>query len=139
MSQQHLEFEEEFRDGPPPAAPYQAGYAGPPPAPSYPTGYTNSPPLTYTVDVPPGQAYINSPGQKLLVHDIHANSVPGVGARLALSILSLIFTFVTFIVALGVIAASRFDLFPMAPIAIFFALIFAVVVIVINIIFSHRH
>lgn len=133
MSQQHLQFEEEFRDGPPPTASYQAGYTAPQPA----SGYTPPQPVAY--NVPPSQSYVNVPGQKLLVHDLNASRTPGVGARLALSILSLIFTFVMFIVALGIVAGSRFNPFPVIPLAVFFALIFAGVVIILNVIFNRGH
>lgn len=126
MSQQHAQFEEQFRDGPQPA-------------PSYQDGYTSPQPVSYTVNVPPPmQAYVNVPGQKLLTYDLQSGRTPGVGARLALAIVSLVFTFIMFIVALGVSAASRFD-FPISPVAIFFALIFAVIVIIINLIFNRRH
>jgi hypothetical protein len=133
MSQQHLQFEEEFRDGPPSAASYQAGYAGPQ------ISSANPQPVAYPANVPLSQSYVNIPGQKLLVHDLNANHAPGVGARLALSILSLIFTFFMFLVTLGIIAGTRFNPSPVAPVAIFFALIFAVMVIIINVIFNRRH
>lgn len=125
MSQQHAQFEEQFRDGPQPAPSYQEGYSSPQP-------------VSYTVNVPPpGQAYV--PGQKLLAYDLQIGRAPGVGARLALAIVSLVFTFLMFMVTLITVAASRFDLFPTAPLAVSFALIFAVMVIIINLIFNRRH
>lgn len=139
MSQQQSQFEEEFRDGPPPAAAYQAGYTGPQPAPSYQPAYTGPQPVAYTANIPPSQAYINLPGQKLLVHDLNAGRAPGTGQRLALAILSLIFTFIMFLVALAIAASSYYNPFPIIPLAVFFALIFAVLVIVINVIFNRRH
>lgn len=123
MSQQHAQFEEQFRDGPQPAPVYQDGYTGPQP-------------VSYTVNVPPVQTYV--PGQKLLAYDLQSGRAPGPGARLALAIISLIFTFIMFVTALGISAASSFD-FPLSPVAIFFALLFAVMVIIINLIFNRRH
>ena len=126
MSQQHAQFEEQFRDGPQPAPSYQDGYASPQP-------------VSYTVNVPPPvQAYVSVPGQKLLAPDLYSGRAPGPGARLALAIVSLIFTFIMFIVALAISAASNFYT-PLSPVAIFFALIFAVMVIIINLIFNRRH
>lgn len=125
MSQQHAQFEEQFRDGPEPV-------------PSYQEGYTSPQPVSYTVNVPPpAQAYVNVPGQKLLTQDLYGRA-PSTGARLALAIVSLVFTFIMFMVALGVIAASNFYS-PLSPLAILFALIFAVMVIIINLIFNRRH
>ncbi len=137
MSQQHAQFEEEFRDGPQPA--YHSGYSGPQPTPDYQPGYSMPQPASYTASVPPNQSYVNVPGQKLLAYDLSSGRAPGVGARLALSILSLIFTFIMFIVALAIVGSSRFDPFPMIPLTIVFALIFAGVVLIINLIFSRRH
>lgn len=135
MSQQHAQFEEEFRDGPQTASPYHSGYSGPQPA----VDYQPAPQSGYTASVPPAQSYVNVPGQKLLAYDLSTGHTPGVGARLALSILSLIFTFIMFTVALVVVGVSRSDPFPMIPLAIFFALIFAGVVLIINLIFNRRH
>lgn len=135
MSQQHAQFEEEFRDGPQATPLYHSGYSGPQPA----VDDQPAPQSGYTASVPPTQSYVNVPGQKLLAYDLSSEHAPGVGARLALSILSLIFTFVMFIVALAIVSGSRFDPFPMIPLAIFFALIFAGVVLIINLIFNRRH
>jgi hypothetical protein len=126
MSQQHAQFEEQFRDGPQPAPSYQEGYTGPQPT-------------SYTVNVPPVQTYVNVPGQKLLAYELQSGRTPGVGARLALAIVSLVFTFLMFMVTLIVVAATRFDLFPIAPLAVSFSLIFAIMVIIINLIFNRRH
>ncbi len=139
MSQQHTQFEEEFRDGPPPATSYQAGYTNPQPAASYQPSYTNPQPVAYPTNVPPSQSYVNLPGQKLLMHDLNTGHAPGFGARLALSIISLVFTFLMFIIALIVVASTRDHPLPAVPLAIFFALIFAVVVIIINVIFNRKH
>ena len=136
MSQQHAQFEEEFRDGP---QSYQPGYTGPQPSADYHSGYNAPQPSTYTASVPPAQSYVNVPGQKLLAYDMSSGRAPGVGARLALAIVSLVLTFVTFIVTLAIVAASRFDFFPVIPLAVFFALIFAGVVLIINILFNRRH
>ena len=125
MSQQHAQFEGEFRDGPQPAPSYQEGYSGPQP-------------VSYTVNVPPVQTYVNMPGQKLLAFDPQSGRAPGPGARLALAIVSLVFTFIMFIVALVIIGTSNFYT-PLSPLAILFALIFAAIVLIINLIFNRRH
>lgn len=125
MSQQHSQFEEQFRDGPQPAPSYQEGYTGPQP-------------VSYTVNVPPpGQTYV--PGQKLLAYELRSGGTPGIGARLALAIVSLVFTFLMFMVTLIVVAVTRFDPFPTAPLAISFSLIFAAMIIILNLIFNRRH
>jgi hypothetical protein len=123
MSQQHAQFEGEFRDGPQPTPSYQEGYSGPQP-------------VSYTVNVPPVQTYV--PGQKLLAYDLQSGRAPGPGARLALAIVSLVFTFIMFIVALVIIGTSNFYT-PLSPLAILFALIFAAIVLIINLIFNRRH
>lgn len=120
MSQQHAQFEEEFRDGPP----------------SYQSGYTGPQPVSYTVNVPPLQSYTNLPGQKLLVPDLNTGRAPSPGQRLALAIVSLVFVFVIFMIAVGVSAATSY---PVAGVAIIFALVFTVFTIIINLIFSRRH
>ncbi|HEY1351923.1 MAG TPA: hypothetical protein VGF67_20070 [Ktedonobacteraceae bacterium] len=121
MSQQHTRFEEEFRDGPPPAG-YQAVAAGGQPMPG-----------------PAFQTYTALAGQKLEVPLQDTEKTPGPGQRLALAIVSLVFVFLTFMVTLGVVAAVRDDLFPLAPLAVAFALIFAVVTLLLNILFSRKH
>jgi hypothetical protein len=125
MSQQHTQFEEEFRDGPPSGS-YQAGYTGPQP-------------VSYTVNVPPLQTYTSMAGQKLVVPVETSGKGPSAGQRLALAIVSLVFVFMTFMITLGVVAAVRDNLFPIAPLAISFALIFAVVTLILNVLFSRRH
>lgn len=126
MSQQHAQFEEEFRDGPPSAS-YQAGYTGPQP-------------ISYTVNVPPLQSYTSLPGQKLVIPDATAGGRgPSPGQRLALAIVSLVFVFITFMITLGVVAAYRESPFPVAPLSVSFAFIFALITLVLNVLFSRRN
>lgn len=126
MSQQHAQFEEEFRDGPPPSVSYESGYTGP-----QPVSYTTSAP-------PPVQSYVLAPGQKLLVQEPHERP-NSTGARLALAIVSLIFLFITYMIALAVTIAERHEPSTATSLSIFFALIFSVVTIIINIIFNRKH
>jgi hypothetical protein len=121
MSQQHTRFEEEFRDGPPPA------------------GYQAVAPGSQPVHMPALQTYAALAGQKLVAAQQDAGKAPGPGQRLALAIVSLVFVFLTFMVTLGVVAAVRDDLFPLAPLAVAFALIFAVVTLLLNVLFSRKH
>jgi len=116
MSQQHTRFEEEFRQTPPSAS-FQSDASG-------------SPSL---------QAYSALAGQKLVIPQADAGQAPGPGQRLALAIVSLVFVFLTFMITLIVVAIVRNDLFPIAPLAISFALIFAVVTLLLNILFNRRH
>lgn len=121
MSQQHTQFEEEFRDGPPPTAPYQSGYTG-----------TQSAAYN-TVSAPSaGQPHMSMPGQKLLAYDLHTGRAPNAGQRLALAIVSIVFVFVMFLIALITVAAT-------ASLVIFFAVIFTIVVVILNVIFNRRH
>lgn len=121
MSQQ--QFEEEFRDGPPS---YQGGYTGPQPQ-----------PISYTVNVPPPQSYASMSGQKLLIQDLNPGRGPGSGQRLALAIVSLIFVFIIFIIAVAVAGSAH--AYPVAGVAIIFALVFAIFAVIINLIFNRRH
>lgn len=124
MSQQHAQFEEEFRDGPQPHVSYQDNYSEPQP-------------VAYSVPVPPPQMYVNMSGQKLLVPVQQIQrSGNNVGARLALAIVSIVFVFIMFVIA---VATSGMDYSPVAATAFIFALIFAVVVVILNIVFNHKH
>jgi hypothetical protein len=116
MSQQHTRFEEEFRHTPPSAS-FQPDTSG-----------SSS-----------QQAYSALAGQKLIVSQMDAGWAPGPGQRLALAIVSLAFVFLTFMVALIVVAIVHNDLFPIAPLAISFALIFAIVTLLLNILFNRKH
>ena len=130
MSQQHSQFEEEFRDGPQPGTSYQGQ-----------GGYTGPQPVSYTVNVPPLYSQVGMPGQKLLVQDLSNGRSPSAGQRLALAIVSLLSVFVAFIITLGIVAAFSQEggFSPITPLAVFFALIFAVVVLILNLIFNRRH
>lgn len=120
MSEQRTHFEEEFRDGPPATA-YQAG------SPAAPSLHLSARP-TYTALA----------GQKLVLPETGDGQAPGPGQRLALAIVSLVFVFLTFTITLGVVAAVHNDLFPIAPLAVSFALVFAVVVLLLNVLFSWK-
>jgi hypothetical protein len=128
MSQQHTQFEEKFRDGPQPTPSYEGGYSGPQP-------------VSYTAPVPPPlQSYGHVPGQKLLIQDVHSGKAPSPGQRLALAIVSLGFVFLLFIVTIGIAAAApQAYFFPVIPIAFVFSLVFAVVALILNLIFNRGH
>lgn len=119
MSQQHAQFEEEFRDGPPPTASYQSGYTG--------------------SQLVVGQSHMSVPGQKLLAYDLHTGRAPSAGQRLALAIVSLVFVFIMFLIALITIAVTAPNPLPYVPFVIFFVVIFAMMVIILNVIFNRRH
>ena len=125
MSQQHAQFEEEFRDGPRPQ-----------PHVSYQDNYSEPQPVMYSTPVPPPQMYVNMAGQKLLVpvQPIQQSS-NNTGARLALAIVSIFFVFIMFMIA---VAMSGMMYSPVAPTAIAFALLFAIVVVIINVVFNRR-
>lgn len=124
MSQQHAQFEE-FHDGPQPTSTYQDGYTGPQP-------------VSYTVNVPPVPTYMAMPAQKLVMPDVQGGRAPGPGQRLALAILSLIFVGLAFLIALGIAAANWGNPYPIMPVAIFFALVFAIFALALNLIFNRR-
>lgn len=125
MSQQHSQFfEEEFRDGPPSPASYQDSYASPPPAP-------------YTVNVSPqGQSYATVPGQKLFVHDLNSGQTNSTGARLALAIVSLVFVFIIYVIALFVYISIPSSVG--SGMAVLFALAFSLMTLLINLIFNRK-
>lgn len=126
MSQQHAQFEE-FHDGPQPTSTYQ-------------DGYTSPQPVSYTANVPPAPTYVAVPGQKLIVQDTYGRGLSA-GQRLALAIVSVVFTFVMFIVTLAIATAGATGahLFTVVPIALIFALGFAVVVVFLNLIFNRKN
>ena len=126
MSQQ-AQFEEEFRDGPPLSS-YQGGYTGP-----QPVAYT--PPV-----LPPSQSYAHMPGQKLQVHDMRNGQAPSVGARLALAIVSMIFVFVMYMITLVFEGSVHYwdNSFMLSSLAVFFALLFTGVVVLLNILFNRK-
>ena len=126
MSQQHAQYEE-FHDGPQPTSTYQDGYSGPQP-------------VSYTVNVPPAPTYVPVQGQKLIVQDTYGRGLSA-GQRLALAIVSVVFTFVMFIVTLtiAVTGATGAHLFTVVPIALVFALGFAIVVVFLNLIFNRKN
>jgi hypothetical protein len=123
MSQQHAQYEEEFRDGPMPEVPYQAGYTGPHP-------------VSYTVNVPPLPSYMSMPAQKLVAPGPRSEGKAGVVARLLLAIVSIIFVFIMFLIAIALHGRDGFA--SNDPVVYLFALIFAVVVVSINFIFNRR-
>lgn len=115
MSQQHTRFEEAFHQTSP-STPFQSDAS----------------------DSASRQAYSMLAGQKLVIPQ-EEGQAPGPGQRLALAIISLVFVFLTFMITLLVVAIVRNDLFPIAPLAISFALIFAVVTLLLNILFNRKH
>jgi hypothetical protein len=114
MSQQHEQFEEVFRDGPPsqPISSYQAGYP-----------YQES--VSSTRDEPSFQAYRYEPGQKLLDRAPRANR----SARLFLGILSLLFVLVLYAIPFINVEASS---------ELIIAIVFSMVVLLINVIFHYK-
>jgi len=126
MSQQHAQYEE-FHDGPQPTSTYQDGYSGPQP-------------VSYTMNVPPAPTYVAVPGQKLIAQDVYGRGLSA-GQRLGLAIVSVVFTFAMFIVtlAIAVAGATGEHLFTVVPIALVFALGFAIVVVFLNLIFNRKN
>lgn len=126
MPQQHVQFEEEFRNGPQPHVSYQ-----------------DAPSASYTAPVPPSmQSYASRPDQPPLAHSQNAAEPRsgGYGARATLAIFSLFFIFAMFIVA-QIMANMEtnpgpFQSTPDTPYV--FAGIFAVIVLLINLIVNRR-
>lgn len=82
------------------------------------------------------QPYTAQAGHKLVAGD--QGREPSAGQRLALAIVSLVFVFVIFLAALGMVAAMQDNLFPIAPLAVAFALIFALVALLLNVLFGRQ-
>jgi len=128
MSQQHAQFEEEFRDGARVYAPHQGSYE-------------ETPSVSYTVPVPPPvqQPYMSMPGQKLQAPVQNTRQAgSGIGARVFLAIVSMILVMAMFLVAL--VISRLYD--PVNNItgvlSVLFAFVFAVIVIIINLIVNIR-
>lgn len=128
MSQQHAQFEEEFRDGPQPHISYHENYIDQPSAP-------------YTTPVPPAQRYpsqtpnhvpLQTPVLLTPVQPMNKQAGTGIGARVFLAIVSMLFVFGMFVVALAMstvrVAGSVFAL------AVIFAFVFALIVFLINLV-----
>lgn len=124
MSQQHAQFEE-FHDGPQPTSTYQEGYTSPQP-------------VSYTVNVPPVPTYVAMPAQKLVMPTMQ-NRGPSAGQRLALAIVSLVFVGLAFLIALGISAANWGESFYIVPVSVFFALVFAIFALILNLIFNRKN
>lgn len=113
---QDMQFEEEFRDGPRPTSSYQAGYTNP---------------HSYSVNVS---------GQPLLRNAQPSGQDNSIGARLALAIISLVLVFGMFLAAIFIAFFSYYRLSTFfSMIAIFIALVFSGVVLLINLIFNRKH
>ncbi|HVU69477.1 MAG TPA: hypothetical protein VHD63_20250 [Ktedonobacteraceae bacterium] len=128
MSQQHAQFEEEFRDGPQPHMTYQEHH--------------DAPSVTYTAPVPPVPpplSYMGVPAQKLQA-PVQQNKQggTGIGVRVVLAIFSLFFVFTMFIVSLVIASNNNPVQSVLGVLAILFALGFAVVVLLINLIVNLR-
>lgn len=115
MSQQHAQFEEEAHEEPQ--------------FPSYQAGYLNSPSAPFTPEGQPFQSYESMPGQKLLDHEPQANKSDPLRVRLPLMIISMGMVFVLFLIAMA---------HPLSFATIFFLLLFTVIMVVFNIVFSWR-
>ena len=125
MSQQHAQFEEEFRDGPQPHVTYQEHH--------------ETPSVTYTAPVPPPLSYMGVPAQKLQA-PVQQNKQggTGIGVRVVLAIFSLFFVFTMFIVSLAIASENNPVHSALGVLAILFALGFAVVVLLINLMVNLR-
>jgi hypothetical protein len=120
MSQQHAQFEEEFRDSSQPSNAYQDKYVEPPS-------------VTYATPIPPQQSYVHMPAQKLQVPPQPIRQAgTGIGARVVLAIFSMIFIFGMFIVTL-VVGGSGSDS-ALFALSVIFAFVFALVILLINLI-----
>jgi hypothetical protein len=127
MSQQHAQFEEEFRDGPQPHI-------------SYHDNYIDQPSASYPTPAPPVQGYpsqtqthvpLQAPMLLTPVQPIKQTG-SGIGARVFLAIVSMLFVFGMFVVALAMstvrVVGSVFAL------AVIFAFVFALIVFLINLV-----
>jgi hypothetical protein len=131
MSQQHAHFEEEFRDGPQPHNAYQ-------------DTYVEQPSATYPAPTPPLRAYAPQPQPQPQQHmnaQIPMLLTPvqnvkpagtGIGARVFLAIVSMIFVFGMFMVALAMGAGTQDR--SLFALAVIFAFVFALVAFLINLI-----
>ena len=133
MSQQHAQFEEEFRDGPQPHN-------------SHHENYVEQPSATYPAPTPPLRAYgpqpqapMNAQMPMLLtpVQNVKPAST-GIGARVFLAIVSMIFVFSMFMVALAMSSVNSPVNNIASVLAIIFAFVFAVMVLLINLIINIR-
>ncbi len=125
MSQQHAQFEEEFRDGPQPQVTYQ--------------DHPEAPSMVYTAPVSPPPVYMSVPGQKLQTPvQQNRQGGTGIGVRVVLAIFSMIFIFVMFVVTLAIASDNNPVHSPLGVLAILFALVFAVVVLIINLMVNLR-
>jgi hypothetical protein len=127
MSQQHAQFEEEFRDGPQPHIAYQETSIEPPSV-----SYT-------TPALPPMQLHVNIPAQKLQapVSNSMRQAGSGTGSRVVLAIFSMLFILILFIIA--IVSNTSYYPPPNAWLALVLALIFAGVALWINVIVNRRH
>jgi magnesium-transporting ATPase (P-type) len=123
MSQQYAQFEEEFRDGPQPHASYEEGYSEPPSF-SYPARQSSR-------DMPDQkrQAPAQNTGQ----------AASGIGARVFLAIVSMLFVCGMFLIALVMSSLHNPVNNVSSVLAILFAFVFAILAVLINLIINRRH
>lgn len=129
MSQQHAQFEEKFRDDPQPHNAYQDNYVEQPSA-TYPAP---TPPLRAYGPQPQPQQHMNTQIPMLLtpVQNVKPAGT-GIGARVFLAIVSMIFVFGMFMVALAMGASTQDG--SLFALAVIFAFVFALVAFLINLI-----
>lgn len=149
MSQQHAEFEGEFRDGP---RPHEA----------YHENQMETPISSYMTSVPPQMSYgqplhiyVNVPGQapqtptpqhqplqqpRLQPVQQPRQDTTGLGVRVVLGIFSMLFVMIMFLVALSMVQDSWYNSAagPMGLMAILFALAFASLVLIINVVVNRK-
>lgn len=148
MSQQHAEFEGEFRDGP---RPHEA----------YHENHMETPISSYMTSVPPQMSYgqplhiyVNVPGQASQTPAQQSQPIQlarlqpvqqsrqegtGLGVRVVLGIFSMLFVMIMFLVALSTVQSSYYSGYGMVgTLAVFFSAFFAVVVLVINVIVNRK-
>lgn len=145
MSQQHAQFEGEFRDGPQPHEAYQEHYVEMPV--SSPTPMVTPPQGSY---LQPLHIYVNVPGQvpqqapvqqtrpapqarPVLVQQPRQEGM-GIAGRVVLGIFSLFFVMLMFLISLSMVDNSWYN--PgsgiMTVMTVFLSLLFAVLALVIN-------
>lgn len=127
MSQQHAQFEEEFRAGPQPHSSYQDGYAEQPLA-----AYTTPiPPLRTYAPQPQAHAPVQAPVLLAPAQNTRQAGT-GVGARVFLAIVSMFFIFGMFVVTLATSRDGQTN--AVFALAVIFAFVFTLVVFLINLI-----
>lgn len=106
---------------------------------SYQEGYRVPQSRGDTGDMSLRQIHANVPGQKLLMSDLGVGNTPNSGQRLILSIVSIAFTFVMFLITLFLISSSYYNPFPAIPLTLFITGTFIGVLLYINVLFNRRN